>query len=682
MLPTSIHQHALDTAARGYRVFPIAPDGTPFANCKKPACKHGFKDGTTKPETINGWWGKNPKFNLAVATGGVLNVLDLDFKTGGLPPWPEPPRWTEHPFVLTLSPEELRDLESAIIQTTPQGYHFFFGVGPEGSFPSRAGELCKGADTRGTDGYIVISPTTICGGHEYNIGTTDNLLPPVALLPVTPAWLCKRVTAALAAKKKAPRKQGIAPAFPRPMPSTAPAPGELHPYVKAVLDEECARVRNATPGTGHAALVAAAAALGGWVAGGVLPEAVMRNALTSATLVRKDRDSVEIEAALDWGLAAGAENPRTVPESDRAGRAGKRASGAGSKHNGRARVRCMADVAPETVDWVWENRIPLRMLSLVAGHPGCGKSFFALDAATRISCGKVWPDGVVCPSGGVLLVMEEDSPGHTIRRRLDAAGGDLSRINIMEGMDVHDEDGNEVKVAWSMKDTLALRGAIERTPDCRLVVIDPIGSYVGGETDTTQDNVVRAKLFPLVDLASETGVAILLVAHTRKSAGGRADDQVMGSRAFTGVVRSVLHLVADPEDETGARRLLAPGKMNLCAPPPTLAFTLQPPPDDLHGIPHLQWDSTPINRTADQILSPKRQGPGRPSKQGEARDFLQNVLYDGPLPATEVMTKAKAAGFSERTIDGVKRDLGIKSVKEGDVWMWQLPAQEAADDDY
>ena len=54
----------------GLRVFPC--------NGKKPATSHGCKDATTDPAQIEEWWGNGSIYNVAIATGNGLVVLDVD----------------------------------------------------------------------------------------------------------------------------------------------------------------------------------------------------------------------------------------------------------------------------------------------------------------------------------------------------------------------------------------------------------------------------------------------------------------------------------------------------------------------------------------------------------------------------------------------------------------------------
>jgi hypothetical protein len=47
--------------------------------------------------------------------------------------------------------------------------------------------------------------------------------------------------------------------------------------------------------------------------------------------------------------------------------------------------------------------------------------------------------------------------------------------------------------------------------------------------------------------------------------------------------------------------------------------------------------------------------------RGAAKEWLQNVLINGPVPAKEILGKAKADGISDKTLRRAKTDLGVES---------------------
>jgi len=48
-------------------------------------------------------------------------------------------------------------------------------------------------------------------------------------------------------------------------------------------------------------------------------------------------------------------------------------------------VRCAADIKPEKVDWLWEQRLPLGKCVLVAGEGGLDKSMVLAWLAATVS---------------------------------------------------------------------------------------------------------------------------------------------------------------------------------------------------------------------------------------------------------------------------------------------------------
>ena len=169
----------------------------------------------------------------------------------------------------------------------------------------------------------------------------------------------------------------------------------------------------------------------------------------------------------------------------------------------------------------------------------------------------------------------------------------------------------------------------------------------------------------------DTGVAVLIVAHTRKAEVSHADDMVMGSRAFTGIARSVLHLMEDPDNCD--RRLLLPGKCNITSRQNGLSFAIAGHPATIH------WSEQPEERTANEVLaslSGKRKSGG---KNEEAENWLKNHLSDGPKAKGKLFEAAKRDGFADNAIHKARKAIKAES-KPGDFggpWVWSLPSRSA-----
>jgi hypothetical protein len=312
-------------------------------------------------------------------------------------------------------------------------------------------------------------------------------------------------------------------------------------------------------------------------------------------------------------------------------------------------------------------------ISLLVGRPGEGKSFLTTDMAARVTTGTPWPDGGDCPKGSVILISAEDDPGDTIRPRLDAHYADLHRVHLLSAVVRVDSEGRYERMV-TLADLDAIEAALERLPDCKLIIVDPVGSFLGGRTDAHRDNEVRAVLAPIAKLAEKHGPAVLVVAHRRKSPGSIADDLALGSRAFTGIARAVWHLTRDRDDRS--RRLLLPGKNNLAEEGEGLAFSIIGQP------PHISWERDLVTMSADEALAAENanRGDRKPGPEATARnqaaEWLRELLTSGPMETATVKEEAKAAGYAWRTLHRAKDELGVKPYRRefSGPWFWQLPA--------
>jgi len=359
-------------------------------------------------------------------------------------------------------------------------------------------------------------------------------------------------------------------------------------------------------------------------------------------------------------------------------------TGAPSTPSGRKlRVRCLADVEPTAIRWLWPGRIALGKLTLLAGNPGLGKSFLTCDLAARVSAGRCWPDvGDPCPAGHVLILNCEDDPSDTIRPRLDAAGADVSRIHFIDGVDGFTR--GEIDPFDLGDHAHVLREHLRQTPDVRLVIIDPVSAYIGEKNDHKNGDV-RGLLRPLSEMAHETGAAFLIVTHMNKSQGDSIA-RVLGSIGWTAAARAAWAVVRDPDN--AARRLLLNIKNNVGSEALGMAFRLDASAcggdgvGDLSGlsaVPRIAWEEAPLTIRADDILgAPRSVGADDPAPaRSEAVDFLRQVLESGPVPTEQIKVEAKAAGVKWATLRKAKASLDVRSRKTGfgkdAVWNWVMP---------
>jgi AAA domain len=327
----------------------------------------------------------------------------------------------------------------------------------------------------------------------------------------------------------------------------------------------------------------------------------------------------------------------------------------------------VADVATETVRWLWDRRIPFAEITLLDGDPGLGKTFLTHEITAAVTTGCGLPDGSPIKAGNVLLLSAEDGIGDTIRPRLEAAGADLERVHVL---------GHKHRGLLFPRDLAGIEGAI-LLHSARLLVIDPLMAHLDASVNSHRDQDVRTFVMaPLALMAEKTGAAVLLVRHLNKGSTGNPLYRGGGSIGFVGAARSTLLVASDPDDET--RRVLAPFKSNLCLPPRSLGFRIT---EMSNGVPRIEWlgesgyRAGTLLRHADAPASEEDR-----SAVGEASEWLLRTLASGAVESKEVTGLAGIAGISNRTLWRAKEKLNVKTRKRGaGAWMWDLSEECRAD---
>jgi hypothetical protein len=329
-------------------------------------------------------------------------------------------------------------------------------------------------------------------------------------------------------------------------------------------------------------------------------------------------------------------------------------------------TECFADIEPEPINWLWRHRIARGKVTLLVGDPGVNKSLATLDMTARITRGEDWPvDGGKAPLGDVLVLSAEDDPADTIRPRLDAAGADVSHVYLLKAVREIDKDGKLVSRHFSLKcDLERLSDVLVRHPQCVLVIVDPISAYLDG-TDSHNNAEIRGLLAPLSELAMRHKVAVLCVTHLNKSNHANPMYRTTGSLAFNAAARAVWTVTKDADDDD--RRIIACLKNNLGKDNLGMAFRIAPSISDSE-VPVIEWESEPVSITAMQAFEPSDERRDR----SVAAEWLREVL---PLPAKEVESQGREAGFSWATLRRAKELLRIKPTKTGfdGGWEWSLP---------
>ena len=500
------------------------------------------------------------------------------------------------------------------------GRHHVLALPAGKNVKSRAERLGAGLDIRSGDAYFLVAPSQHVSGGRYN-------------------WLHRPM-------------QGEPP----------PAPGWL---LELLADK-----KPTAPGREHEQ----PAKPGGLIGVGKRHEAL----IGFARRIRPACKSYsEFEAALKgWG----ADRCQPSMEPDECIRQAKDLYPRLATVTGAIMVRRADDIEPKPIEWLWPGRIARGKLSLLAGHPGVGKSQLALAMAATVSRGFDWPDGSACAPGSALILSAEDGAGDTIVPRLMANGAELSRVHVIDGVrEGVTGAGREVRRELCLPDDIdRLGAALKGIPEAALVIVDPISAYLGS-LDSHRNSEVRGLLSLLSTLAAEHNLAVVAISHLNKNTAGDALSRVTGSLAFVAAALSAW--LVGKDSHGGARRLFVPLKNNLSRDQAGLAFEFSPTTIGTKSGARLPttallWLEGEVTTTADEILAGS--GAGRESGNlAEAEEFLSDVLAEGRLPSSEVRREAAETRISWRTLTRAKDNLGVTASRDkfgsGGRWFWTLP---------
>lgn len=329
-------------------------------------------------------------------------------------------------------------------------------------------------------------------------------------------------------------------------------------------------------------------------------------------------------------------------------------------------------IKPKRLDYLWHKRIARGKLTAIGGDPGVGKGTLGVDITARLSTAAPWPDGGRAPLCRVLMCTGEDDPADTIVPRLDVAGADRARVGLIGR--VLTVEGKSRRISLDVDAELLVRLAAEWKVDA--IIIDPLSSYLGANTNSWRDSDMRRILDTIAEAASQYRIAVIVVVHLTKGSGTHSMYRFQGSIATIAAARFGLLVAPHPQD--AGLRVMASNKANLAAKPPSLSFRIVPRihPELGEEIGCIEWVG-PSPLSADELLAePDRKATA--SKRAE--DFLLEYLAAGEAPSQEVKAAAQKAGVGQRSVWEAKNGLGVIARKDGlGGWFWRLPFEALAD---
>jgi len=331
--------------------------------------------------------------------------------------------------------------------------------------------------------------------------------------------------------------------------------------------------------------------------------------------------------------------------------------------------RTRADkIAPKKIEWLWGDRIPRGMITIVGGKPDQGKGLFCTHVAAQVSNLRLRSPRTGKPRmGRVLYSAWEDLDDAMTRPRLEAAGANLKNVELVRFQ------------VPSQLEELALTLAQE---EFDLMVMDPLAAHLDSGISRFSDNI-RRFTNPMKEILAVTGTAMIIVEHQKKNMGKHADPITAIGGSSSGIVaaaRMAFLFGEDPGDED--RRILANLKHNIRDRPMEQAFEMDTVYMDSmeQDVPFLVGGME-VDFPIEKLLwRSKQDRMGRPAdKRAQAAEWLTKYLYNNDpgtgIVAHRIYEDAKQWGMNSKTLGAAAKEMGI--VKDppggGRSCKWSLP---------
>jgi hypothetical protein len=138
-----LKQIALNYVKNGQKIFPLIPGD------KRPLTAHGFKDATSDPSVIAGWWDSEPSANIGFPVPEDIVVVDVDSAEA----------------LQALKYQDI-DLPTTTTVKTPRGWHFWYRL-PNGEKVTGTPNVFPGVDFRSSGNYVILPPSRLRNGKSY-----------------------------------------------------------------------------------------------------------------------------------------------------------------------------------------------------------------------------------------------------------------------------------------------------------------------------------------------------------------------------------------------------------------------------------------------------------------------------------------------------------------------------------
>ena len=612
-----LRKHANWYARRGLRVFPCKPRD------KVPATAHGCKDATTDPAQIAAWWDGTYLYNVGLATGGGVVVLDVDINHSAG----------------KYGDETLAELEAQhgplpetwMCLTGGGGVHYYFAC-DDPALTVGTG-FAPGLDYRGAGGYVVAPPSLHDSGREYEWEAAHT--PANTALAPLPDWLHSLM---LEGRKQAPRTR------------TEAAPEKVQEGGRNdTLYRLACSLRG--KGLGEAGITAALLEENRERCVPPLPAAEVEKIAKSAG--RYERGSTGGGHALNWDGTAEPSHRADSPDQLF------------------SLFKPLSEYQEEEAEWIVPGWIPKGQISLIAADGGIGKTTLWCHIIAALSSGSACildPPGFTREPMKITFMTTEDSVRKKLCKKLRLAGADMD--NIITPDFAMDRSGLLRSLNFGTEEMDMVLRYLKPV----LCIFDPVQGFTPPKVNMGSRNEMRDCMAPLISIGEDIGTTALVVCHTNKRRGAYGRDRIADSADLWDISRSVM--MAGFTEDKGVR-YLSNEKNNYAPLQETVLFTI-----DADGQIHKEGTSWKRDREYVQGAEISKAAPVRE----DCKAFILQTLEEagGAMPTATLEETAKSAGYSFSAITRMKKALkaegSIKYFHTGSntdrVWHMQLVNQD------
>lgn len=483
MAEKAMVEYALEYARKGIRVLPLWP------RSKVAALKEWPEEATTDEAQIRTWWANNPNYNIGVAAGHGLVIIDVDDHQDD-----EDPRNRKYGFD-TLRKWEQENGELPPTWTVVSGHgglHYWYKTPVD---YQNGTEVLEDIDLRGAGGYVVAPPSIHENGKPYEweaAGDPEDI--PIAELSGSALKLVQQ------SRKRRTR--------------TEKGPGNA-PY------KEMTEI-----GKGHRQ--AALMALQGSLKNLNLTDEAIRAAVRAENEAKcnppmtDEELEKEIFPFLTRDIQAEGDWAETVTPTDGSEFADQNRSGFLPQP---VNLRDIWDHLPEVPPELIEGILRQGHKMIISASSKAGKSFLLLELALAIAEGMNWL-GSRCRKGKVLYINLEIEDASCYQR--------IHSVYSKIGLNV----GNHVEniTVWPLRGRAKpLRQLMPEILDyCKgkhfeAIIFDPLYKILDGDENSNTDMAKMSSEFDTI--ARETGASVVYAHHFAKGYAGDRSSVDRGSGA-------------------------------------------------------------------------------------------------------------------------------------------------------